>query len=77
MPEKSYCPWRETFFIPPCRKRFHTRDQKTFFVNVSFEEPKDFSCVEEDKNLIVGRKNMPVLTAGFSILGNSIFPKGS
>jgi hypothetical protein len=64
-------------FHSPCRKRFHSRDQQTFFVNVSFEEPKDFSCVEEEKNPIVGGKNMPVLTAGFTILDNSIFPKGN
>jgi hypothetical protein len=76
-PEKSYCPWMETFFIPSMPEKVSLLGSADFFVNVSFDEPKDFSCIEEDKNLIVGGKNMPVLTAGFSILGISIFPTGN
>jgi hypothetical protein len=57
-------------FHSPMPEKVSLQGSADFFVNVSFEEPKD-------KNLIVGGKSMPVLTAGFSILGNAIFPTGN
>ncbi len=99
MPEKSFCPWSETLYIPPywkilftspvclqgpnfprmgeC-KMSHSRDWKSFpsLGNVKSFLPgtgRLFRHGEMWKTLGGGRKNVPVLTAGISFIGNAIF----